>query len=77
MKKAEKVTRAELLELIDGYCSGIDEKGLACVLEMARCCWKEAKRKEATAEAAAAIRADRGKILYLFSASGSSADQGE
>ena len=62
----KRALRAEILQLIDEYCSGIDENGLLCVLEMARACWKEAKRKEATAEAAAAIRADNGKILYLF-----------
>ena len=62
----KKATRAEMLELIREYCSGMDEKGLFNVLTMARSYWKEAKRQEGTAAAAEAIRADSGKIIYLF-----------
>lgn len=66
MKKAEKETRAEMLELIEEYCSRIDNNGLLNVLTMAWACWKEAKRQEGKAAAAEAIRADSGKIIYLF-----------
>ena len=62
----KKEVRAEVLKLIYEYCSGIDENALVCVLEMARAFWKEAKRKKATAEAAAAISEARCKIFYLF-----------
>jgi len=87
MIQKEKVTRADLLELIDEYCDRIrSEKNLLCVLEMARCCWKEEKRAEKRAEAAEAgeaftdaedlIKTDGGKIIYLFPSRGGDDQRG-
>ena len=78
MIRKEEVSRADLLELIDEYCDRISSKqGLFCVLEVARSCWKEEKRREA-AEAGETFTAaddlittDSGKIVYLFPSSGS------